>query len=163
MQNVNYSVNYLVHAYKQAPWRIQRQWIGTSLAIMLVMTMVSSLYLYVTSQAAITGREIQSLNAETISVQHGNADLQTKLASLTSNNAMETRAKALGYQPVDPTQVDYVVVPGYVAPKPAILASAPSLRPSSPSVPPEYTESLIDWLDQRLRAPTTTTMIGAAQ
>ena len=57
------NVNHLVHAYKIAPWRVQRQWIGTVLLAVVVLAMIATLYLDVTSQAAIAGREIQDLTA----------------------------------------------------------------------------------------------------
>ena len=85
-----------------------------------------------------------------IAVQNTTADLQTKLAELTSNQAMEERAQTLGYLPVDQNQIEYVMVPGYVEPKPDIPVGAPALRPSAPSIPPQYTESLLEWFDQRL-------------
>ena len=57
------NVNHLVHAYKVSPWRVQRQWIGTALLAVVALAMVATLYLDVTSQAAIAGREIQDLTA----------------------------------------------------------------------------------------------------
>ena len=47
------NVNHLVHAYKIAPWRVQRQWIGSALLMVVALAMVATLYLDVTSQAAI--------------------------------------------------------------------------------------------------------------
>lgn len=144
-------VPHWIHAYSQAPWRIQRQWIGGLLLAALGLAMVASLYLDVTSQAAIAGREIQDMSTEILSMQQSNADLQSRLAELTSTGVMEQRAKTLGYVPIDPSQLQYVVVPGYVAPRPSLLVGAGPLRPSAPSIPPEYTESLIAWLSRNLR------------
>ncbi len=76
MQITSLRVGYLVHAYRQAPWRIQRQWMGAFLLGVLGIAMVSSLYLDVTAQAAIAGREIQGLTIDIVSIQQGNADLQ---------------------------------------------------------------------------------------
>ncbi len=163
MQSTLLRVDYLVHAYRQAPWRIQRQWLGGFLLAVLGVAMVASLYLDVTAQAAISGREIQNLTSDIISIQQGNADLQTKLAELDSSSSMETRAQRLGYQPVDPTQLQYIVVPGYAAPQPDILAVTPALRPSAPSIPPEYTESLIEWLQDALRVNPGVSMTGISQ
>lgn len=148
--HVNNPVRHWIHAYSQAPWRIQRQWIGVLLLTAIGLAMVASLYLDVTSRAAIAGREIQNLSAQTLEAQQTNADLQSQLAGLTSTSVMELRAKTLGFQPVDPNELDYVLVPGYVAPKPSILAGMGPLKPSAPSIPPEYTESLIAWFGQRL-------------
>jgi hypothetical protein len=45
----------------------------------------------------------------------------------------DERAYALGFRPVKPEEVEYLYVPGYVAPKAATLAAAPELQPSAPS------------------------------
>ena len=163
MQSTLLRVDYLVHAYRQAPWRLQRQWLGGFLLVVLGIAMVASLYLDVTAQAAISGREVQNLTSDIITIQHSNADVETKLAEINSTSAMEERAKRLGYQPVDPTQVQYIVVPGYVPPQPTILGAAPALKPSAPSIPPEYTESLIEWLQRALRATPAMSMTGIPQ
>ena len=163
MQSTLLRVDYLVHAYRQAPWRIQRQWLGGFLLAVLGIAMVASLYLDVTAQAAISGRQIQNLTSDIITVQQGNADLETKLAELNSSTSMEARADRLGYQPVDPKELQYIVVPGYVVPKPDILALTPTFRPSAPSIPPEYTESLIEWLQDALRVNPGMGMAGSSQ
>jgi hypothetical protein len=163
MQNVNHAVDHLVFAYKQAPWRIQRQWLGTFLLAVLGIAMVASLYLDVTAQAAIAGRQIQDLSNQVVSNQHAIGDLQTKLAELTSNSSMEQRTQSLGYLRIDPSQTQYVPVPGYTAPKPDILAGAPVLMPSAPSIPPEYTESLIEWLARGLQTPGVASLTGFPQ
>ena len=76
-------------------------------------------------------------------------DLQTKLAQITSTDAMEVRAAALGYQPVDSSALEYVLVPGFQAPPPTILLPGQTLKPSAAPLPPDYTESLISWLDRQ--------------
>ena len=145
------TINRFNHAYSQAPWRVQRQWVSFFLLIVLGFGMIATLYLMVTSQAAIVGREIQDLRLEITQTEHASADLQTKYARLTAINKIETRAYALGFRPVDQEEVEYLYVPGYVAPKGASLAAAPELQPSAPDIPPEYTQSLLDWLDETLQ------------
>jgi len=157
------TIDVIHYAYKQAPWRIQRQWISAFLLVVLGLSMIAAIYLDVTARAAITGRDIQSLNTDIIAIQQSNADLETSIASLTSYNAMEKRALALNYQPVQSNQVQFIVVPGYIAPQPAYLISAPSLQPSAPTIRPEYTQSLLDWFDQRLRMPVSISMLEASQ
>ena len=147
------SANRFNHAHPQAPWRVQRQWVSVFLLTVLGFGMIATLYLMVTSQAAIVGREIQDLRLEIIETEHNNADLQTELARLTSKDQMEKRAYALGFRPVEPEEVEYLYVPGYIAHDGAVLASTPELQPSAPSAPLEYTQSLLDWLDERLQAP----------
>lgn len=146
------TTNRLNHAYPQAPWRIQRQWVSIFLLIVLGFAMIATLYLMVTSQAAIVGREIQDLRLAIIEIEHTNADLQTELARLTSSDEVEERARTLGFRPVEPEEVEYLYIPGYVAPQAVTLATAPELQPSAPSNPPEYTQSLLDWLNEQLQA-----------
>jgi hypothetical protein len=144
------NVNHLVHAYKIAPWRIQRQWIGSALLMVVALAMVATLYLDVTSQAAIAGREIQDLTAAITVSQQVSGDLQTQLASLTSASVMEQRALELGFRPMESGEAEYLVVPGYFALEPDILSSAPVLQLSALTVPREYNESLLDWMDEKI-------------
>lgn len=144
------NVNHLVHAYKVSPWRVQRQWIGTALLAVVALAMVATLYLDVTSQAAIAGREIQDLTALITEGQQVSADLQTQLASLTSASVMEERALELGFRPMASIEAEYLVVPGYFQPEPEILSSIPHPQLSALTIPPEYNESLLDWVDERI-------------
>lgn len=144
------NVNHLVHAYKVSPWRVQRQWIGTALLAVVALAMVATLYLDVTSQTAIAGREIQDLTALITEGQQVSADLQTQLASLTSASVMEERALELGFRPMASIEAEYLVVPGYFQPEPEILSSIPRPQLSALTIPPEYNESLLDWVDERI-------------
>jgi len=147
------TIHRINHAHSQAPWRVQRQWISIFLLVVIGFGMIATLYLMVTSQAAIVGREIQDLRLEIIGIEHNNADLQTELAHLTSKGEIERRAYALRFRPIEPEELEYLYVPGYVAPNGVTLASAPELQPSLPNTPSEYTQSLLEWLDEKLQAP----------
>ena len=141
----------IIHAYRQAPWRVQRQWVGVFLLAVIGAAMVAALYLDVTARAALAGREIQELRSEIITVQRQNADLETQLADLTSTVVMEQRATELGYRPVQPGELDYVAVPGFVAPEPAILLAAADASPHIETQPAEYAQSLLVWLEEQIR------------
>ena len=141
----------IIHAYRQAPWRVQRQYVGAFLLIVIVVALISALYLDVTARSALAGREIQELQTEITTMQRVNADLETELAGLTSSSTMQQRALELGYRPVKPGELDYVFVPGYAAPEPDILLAAVDMTSSSPRLPEEYTESLLEWLDTRVK------------
>jgi cell division protein FtsL len=140
----------IIHAYKQAPWRVQRQYVGAFLLIVIVVALVSALYLDVTARSALAGREIQDLQIDITTVQRMNADLETELAGLTSSSAMQQRALELGYRPVKPGELDYVFVPGYAAPEPDILLAAVDVNEPVYRLPAQYTESLLEWLDTRV-------------
>jgi len=141
----------LIHAYKQAPWRIQRQYVGAFLMVVIGLAMIAALYLLVTARSAVTGREIQEIRVEIIAIQRANADLETQLAKLTSAGVMEQRALELGYRPVKPGELDYVSVPGFVVPEPEILRKADDVSQFPVTIPDEYTISLMEWFDQAIK------------
>ena len=140
----------IIHAYKQAPWRVQRQWVGAFLLIVIGVAMIAALYLDVTARATIAGREIQELRFEITTIQRTNADLETQLAKLTSTAEMERRALELGYRPVQPGELDYVPVPGFMVPEPQILSEAEDVTVQPQSLPFEYSQSLLEWFDERV-------------
>ncbi len=149
--NVNLpNVTHLVHAYRVAPWRVQRQWIGNALLIVVVFAMVAALYLTVTSRTAIAGREIQDLTEAINYSRQVSSDLQTQLAALTSAASMEKRALAMGFRPAEPKELEYLVVPGYVRHDAVDLASSAEQQLNVLIIPPEYNQSLLDWMDERL-------------
>ncbi|MFN8401482.1 MAG: hypothetical protein U0X74_15835 [Anaerolineales bacterium] len=149
--NVNLpNVTHVIHAYRVAPWRVQRQWIGNALLVVVVFAMVAALYLNVTSRTAIAGREIQDLTDSIAISQQVSSDLQTQLANLTSAKVMEDRAREMGFRPVQPAELEYLVVPGYVAKDAVNLSSSAHLQLNVLAIPPEYNQSLLDWMDERL-------------
>lgn len=137
---------HLRHAYRQAPWRLQRQWAGVFLLGLLVLAMVSALYLDVTANAAIAGREIQRLRVDITDTQRMNADLETRLASLLSTRSMEVRARALGFRPAEAGEIHYLLVPGYFQVSGVRLEKIAPPPAATPAMPPEYTQSLLDWV-----------------
>jgi cell division protein FtsL len=141
----------IIHAYRQAPWRVQRQWVGVFLLIVIGVAMVAALYLDVTARTAVTGREIQELRIQITTIQRETADLETQLADLTSTAAMQRRALELGYRPVQPGELDYVAVPGFVPPEPAILLAATDASLQTEAMPAEYTQSLLEWFEDRIK------------
>lgn len=141
----------LIHAYKQAPWRVQRQWVGAFLLFVIGAAMIAALYLDVTARSAVAGREIQEMRFEITVIQRTNADLETRLAKLTSTAEMERRAVELGYRPVQPGELDYVAVPGFAAPEPTILREAEDSVLPQQTLPQEYSQSLIEWFDEWIK------------
>jgi len=142
----------IIHAYKQAPWRVQRQWVGAFLLFVIGAAMIAALYLDVTARAAVAGREIQEMRFEITTIQRSNADLETQLAKLTSTAEMERRAIERGYRPVLPGELDYVPIPGFVAPEPAILMAAEDVTVPEQTLPYEFSESLVEWFDKRIKS-----------
>ena len=143
-------MSFLKRTYQQAPWRTRRQMIGAFLLGLVTVSMVGALYLSVTTQTAILGREIQSLEFNTSAHKEINADLNTDLAILLSNANITKRSRELGFRPATATETHYLAVPGYVEKEPVRLAAAPSNVHSVSNVPIAYSQSLFDWVGENL-------------
>jgi len=143
------NVTQIVQKVRQAPWRVQRQWIGLFLLALVMMTMVAGIYLNVTVGAALAGRETILLQATITANQRLNADAETWLAGLTSIEAMQQRAEAVGFQPADPDDITYVAVPGYEMQSAVDLSTPGKNQLDAPILLPEYTESWFDYFINR--------------
>jgi hypothetical protein len=147
--------NNILQAYRQAPWRIQLQWIGLFLLGLVLVAAVTGLYLNISAQAATAGRRIQSLESDIDDINNEIADLTTKLAKITSTEIMKSRAEELGFKLLDPHQAVYLEIPGYNPD--ADLSLAPprvSVIAESPIVQSSYKISLWEWFAEKIWAPT---------
>jgi hypothetical protein len=143
----------LTQAYSQTPWRVQLQVIGAFLLLVIAIWIVASIYLDVTARAATLGRQVKEMQVSAAGslrvdsptpepdqplsieeLQRINADLQSKLAFVTSDAVMSERAEAMGYVPVAPEDVVYIVVEGYTPPQTVVLAPPPGPVASSAPV-----------------------------
>ncbi len=149
-----YRVQNITQAYSQAPWRKQLQWIGLFMLALIIVAMVAGIYLSVSAQASTAGREIQIMYAEMEKIRRNVEDMETQIAYLVSNSEMEKRAEELGFLSVESDEIFYILVPGYINPGQANLAEPPgSTLPAIPTISPEYTQSLVDWLSERVFDP----------
>jgi len=141
-----------LHAYKQAPWRTQLQWIGIFLLILVIIAAIAGVYLSISERAATSGRSIQNLEQDVTQLEIDINDLNSQIASTTSNLAMQERVQALDMVPVDPQQALYLEIPGYIPKESAVLAPpARSEGTDTSALLPEFTSSLWDWLTSQLR------------
>lgn len=144
----------LVLTYRQSPWRFQLQLIGSFLLALVFLALIAGIYLNVTSRAATIGRRIQAMQNQIQHYRRLNADLETQLARLTAAEQFEARARDLGFGSVGSGQVTYIMVPGYHGRSPTVLAPPPGPSGASEAaLPPEFTQSLIEWMAELRRRP----------
>ena len=137
--------------YSQAPWRKQLQIIGLFSLALVFIALVAGIYLNVSARAAAVGRDIQSKQEQIEILDLEIEDLQSQLALILSWPAMDERAQAMGFQLVSPDDVLYLPVQGYVERQPAVLApNTERAIVDAPMLPPEYTESLFEWLGRQV-------------
>jgi len=151
--------NRILQAYKQAPWRIQLQWIGLFLLGLVLIAAVAGLYLNISAQAATAGRKIQSLEYDIDEINNEIAELTTELAQVTITRNMKTRAKELGFQLVNPKEAVYLEIPGY-NPNADLVLAPPRVNivPQTPLVQSSYKISLWDWFVEKIWNPSNSPM-----
>lgn len=140
---------HVIQAYQQAPWRSQVQAIVLFLVALVVVALVSGLYLSISAQTSAEGIAIQNLETQRDDLERQIANLKTQAGQLSSASQMEERAKALGYQETDPSNITYMVIAGYPGRQAAQLAPInPTQSQPQSLIKSDYTESLWEWLFQ---------------
>jgi cell division protein FtsL len=153
------NVSQIVQKVRQAPWRVQRQWIGLFLLGLVAVSMVAGLYLNITVRATLAGREIQTIQSEIIVKGLENSDYELQLAELTSVASMQQRAEALGFHPASPEEITYVFIPGYAPTTAVDMTETGNPDPDQAQKPmllSDYTESLFDWITRTLASSVST-------
>lgn len=137
--------------YSQAPWRRQLQFIGLFLLGLVLVALVAGVYLNVSAKAAAVGRDIQEKQRRIETLERDNENLTSRLATILSFSEMEARARRLGFRPIQPDQLVYLHIPGYIDRRVVVLApTTPRQVVGAPIMPEEYTESLFVWLKRQL-------------
>lgn len=136
----------LLQAYKQAPWRVQLQWIGLFMLGLILIAAIAGVYLSISGQAASAGRKIQFIEADIDEINNEIAELTANLASARSTEKMLTRAKELDYVLINPNQAVYLEIPGF-DPRADLILAPPRINPVNerPVLRSSYRSSLWDW------------------
>lgn len=143
--------NRILQAYKQAPWRIQLQWIGLFLLGLVLIASLTGLYLSISAQAAASGRKIQSLERQINNINNEIAELTANLASARSVDNMKVRAEAMGYVSLNPHEAIYLEIPDYNPHADLVLAPPRvNIISESPTLLSSYKTSLWEWLVQNI-------------
>jgi len=146
----------ILQAYKQAPWRVQLQYIGLFLLGLVLVSAIMGVYLSISSQAATTGRRIQALENNMDEINNEIAALTTTLAEKTAIKVMQTKAEAMGFRTMDVNRALYLEIPGInpnadlvlAPPRVNVLVEAPILREA-------YRTTLWDWFIEQIRFAST--------
>jgi cell division protein FtsL len=148
------NVRKATQAYTLAPWRRQVQVAVIFLVALTFLAWVAVVYLNVTARAVTMGSEIQWLQTDAEKMARENQDMESQLAHLTSALTLEERAKELGFKEVKPGKIIYLDVPGYAGRQPLTMAPPPQpMVVEKRSLSPEFTQSLIDWLNKNIVIP----------
>jgi hypothetical protein len=150
--------NRFMQAYRQAPWRTQLQWGGLFLLSLVMAALIAGVYLNISNDAARAGLEANELDITKETTQRHIADMQTRLALLTSQEVMEKRAADLGFVDADPESVTYIVVKNFPGRETVVLAPPPGPdMVTQPIIKPVYTQSLWEFLFKTILSFSATT------
>ncbi len=142
-------------AYRLAPWQKQLQRILMILLCTFAAAAVALIYLSISERMTDVKLRIELLQSERSGFSRSIADLTTDEGRLTSYKTMHDRAEKAGFTEIDindESQYEYVIVDGYTGtginsvenyveiPQPAVVSL----------IRPEYTESLQEWLYNRI-------------
>jgi hypothetical protein len=114
--------------------------------------MVAGLYLNVSARAGLAGRQVQELETSITATERLNDDLETQIATSLSTENMARRATALGFETVTSDNLEFLPVSGYFPRQAASLVTPSNQPPSQPGTDPRYTQSLLDWLNDKISA-----------
>jgi len=143
--------NRIIQAYKQAPWRVQIQWIGLFLLALVLITAIIGIYLNVSAQAATSGRMIQFIERDSEEIANEIAELTANLAKAKSAERMLERAEAMGFRMLDPAAAVYLEIPGF-DPSTDLELAPPRVNTisESPIIRSAYKSSLWEWFVKQI-------------
>ena len=145
----------ILHAYKQAPWRTQIQWVGVFLLIVVAIATVAGLYLSISGRSAATGRRIQNLESEVSTLHQQNNNLETLLGEIQSERALSERIDSMNMRLLTSDEALYLEVPGYIPAEGPSFAPSPVLaKEHTPILLPEFTNTFLEWISSKLQAGT---------
>lgn len=134
-------------AFRQAPWRVQLQYVGVFMLALVSILVIAGIYLSISGQAAAAGLASYANDQKRQDLERQIADRKARLALMTSANVMEARAKELGFERIDPANAVYIEMPGYTGKFAAVLAPPPGISATvEPVIKSTYRQSLWDWL-----------------
>ncbi len=139
----------LIQAFPQAPWRSQTQVVGLFLLFLVAVSIVAIFYLNVTAEATAVGREIQVMQATISAIEIENSALELDLGNLMSVDKLRDRARDLGFDPITPEEMEFIVVEGYFEDQPRGLVydeQVPDSASQPEVLPDEYFELIFSWL-----------------
>lgn len=140
-----------IQSHRQAPWRGQTQRLVITLVIAILSTSIMWVMLSVTVQAGAAGLEIQYMEEEQEELLRQIANMRTQYAILTSADRMITEAVRMGFEPLKPENITYMVVPSYMGRKSSISVTRSTTSQSERLIKPGYTQSLWEWMQEGIK------------
>ena len=127
----------------QGPWRPQTQSAAIVAMVLVVALIIGALYLAQATTTVSTGQQLLQLESTRDYLQRTNEDIDAQIANKRNISTLRGRAQALGFVPVDPDRLQYIVVPGY---SPDRATATPEVAAKSDFT---YDETFNGWAQQQ--------------
>ncbi len=138
---------WIQHTLRSAPWRRQSQLAAIIALALIVAIIIGALYLAQVTTVATTGRQNEELIAYRDSIVRQNEQLRAEIAELRSIPRLLRRAQELGFYVADRSQIEYLVIDGYMPQQPESVAPLQDTEPL-----PIYDETFAGWLQRQWEA-----------
>ena len=99
--------------------------------ILVVGTLIGTIYLAQASRVAEVGRRVQILQNELADLKRENGQMERQIAEAQTLEYMQVRAEQLGFVVADPEDIDYIVVQDYPAEVVAVEVFEPTPAPTA--------------------------------
>ena len=133
--------------YNDVP-RLRFQAVLAFMLLVMCLAAYLAINLFMESRIGLAGREILDTKRAIREARLVNEDLQTQISTVLSANSLRERALAMGFIDADPATIEYIAVKGYDG-TPAIDLSNKEMIAGTNTLRPEYTQSLISWIDEQ--------------
>lgn len=104
-------------------WLTEAQAVAGWGVILVLAALLGAIYLNQASRIAATGRRVQIQQSDLEELKRVNGELEREIAEAQSLERLQQEAVRLGFQPAQPDEIEYIVIPGYpleeAAPPPA--------------------------------------------
>jgi cell division protein FtsB len=139
------SQNWVQHALRNTPWRIQRQAVALLGLGVFIAIIMGALYLAQASSVSTLGRQLENLIAQRNQLEQTNEQLRSEIAQLRSVPRLLARAQELGFVSAARDNIEYLVVEGYNPHRNQVTAPTEKKKDTVPV----YDESFTGWVQQQ--------------
>jgi hypothetical protein len=109
--------------------------------ILVLAALLGAIYLNQASRIAAIGRHIQIQQGELEELKRINGDVEREIAEAQSLERLQQEAIRLGFQPAQPEEIEYIIIPGY--PLEEAAPEEPTLITEAPTIPATMWEALL--------------------
>ncbi len=130
----------------ESRWQPQRQVVALTMLGIVLALIFGGLYLSQVVNEATTNRRLETLLNQRDDLERENELLRVEIARLKSVPNLFARAQEKGFEPVEASRIEYLVVPGFSPPQVDTVAPITVTVQETEDI---YDETFTDWLSRQ--------------